>query len=141
MEEKKVGYIVGAFDLFHIGHVNILKRARSMCDYLIVGLATDGWMKEYKNKTPIISFGQRKEILLSCKFIDSVVPQEDFDDFKAWEKLKFNIMFVGDDWKNTKRFEELENKFHSVGVKIIYFPYTKEISTTMIKERIRNQEL
>ena len=140
MENKKIGYIVGAFDLFHIGHINILKNAKSMCDFLIVGLSTDEWTKSYKGKTPIIPFNQRAEILMACKFVDSVVPQEDFDDFKMWGKLKFNIMFVGDDWKGTKRFNELEKRFKKVNVRIVYLPYTKGVSTTMIKEKIKSEK-
>ena len=139
MENKKVGYIVGAFDLFHVGHVNILRNAKSMCDYLIVGLSTDEWVKNYKNQTVIIPFGQRKEMLMSCKFVDSVVSQEDFDDFKMWEKLNFDIIFVGDDWKESERFKELEKKFKAVNVKIVYFPYTKDVSTTTIKEKIKKE--
>src|SRR3989344_5908075 len=136
MQKQIMGYIVGAFDLFHVGHVNILRNAKSMCDYLIVGLSTDEWVKNYKNKTVIIPFSQRKEILMSCKFVDSVAPQEDFEDFKMWEKINFDVMFVGDDWKNSERFKNLEEKFKKVNVKIIYLPYTKEISTSMIKNKI-----
>ncbi|MBI4116582.1 FAD synthase [Candidatus Pacearchaeota archaeon] len=141
MEKQIIGYIVGAFDLFHIGHVNILKNARKMCDYLIVGLSTDEWVKKYKNKTTAIPFNQRKEVLMACKFVDSIVPQEDFDDFKMWERLKFDIMFVGDDWKESERFKGLEEKFNKIRIKIIYLPYTKGISTTEIKKKIAERGL
>lgn len=139
MKKQIIGYVVGAFDLFHIGHVNILKKAKSMCNYLTVGLSTDEWVKSYKNKIPIIPFNQRAKILLACRFVDSVVSQEDFEDFKMWEKLKFDVMFVGDDWKKSERFKELEKKFKSVNVKIVYLPYTKGISTTEIINRIRKK--
>ena len=111
-----------------------------MCDFLIVGLSTDEWAKSYKGKTPIIPFNQREEILKACKFVDSVIPQEDFDDFKMWEKLKFNIMFVGDDWKGTERFNELEKRFKKVNVRIVYLPYTKGISTTEIRKKIKEEK-
>lgn len=136
MQKQVIGYVVGAFDLFHVGHVNILRNAKSMCDYLIVGLSTDEWFKSYKNKIPVIPFDQRSEILLACRFVDSVVPQDDFDDFKMREKLNFDIMFVGDDWKDSERFKELEEKFKDVHVKIVYLPYTNGISTTEIKKKI-----
>ena len=136
MKKYKVGYTTGVFDLFHIGHLNILKRAKEMCDYLIVGVSTDELVESYKNKTPIIPYEERIEIVSAIKYVDEVVPQIDRDKFGAWKRLKFNVMFVGDDWKGSKLFNEVENKFKMVGVDIVYFPYTKGTSSTILREKV-----
>ena len=136
MKKYKVGYTTGVFDLFHIGHLNILKRAKEMCDYLIVGVSTDELVENYKNKTPIIPYEERIEIVSAIKYVDEVVPQIDRDKFGAWKRLKFNVMFVGNDWKGSKLFNEVENKFKMVGVDIVYFPYTKGTSSTVLREKV-----
>ena len=136
MKKYKVGYTTGVFDLFHIGHLNILKRAKEMCDYLIVGVSTDELVESYKNKTPIIPYEERIDIVSAIKYVDEVVPQIDRDKFGAWKRLKFNVMFVGDDWKGSKLFNEVENKFKMVGVDIVYFPYTKGTSSTILREKV-----
>ncbi|MDB4416146.1 adenylyltransferase/cytidyltransferase family protein [Akkermansiaceae bacterium] len=128
-----IGYTTGAFDLFHIGHLNILRQAKSLCDRLIVGVTTDEYIKNYKSKMPSISYAERAEIVRSIKFVDSVIPQNNHDKFEAWEKLKFDLMFVGDDWYNTEKWLEIESEFRKVDVKIIYFPRTPIISSTKIK--------
>ena len=105
MDKKyKVGYTTGVFDLFHIGHLNILRRAKEMCEYLIVGVSTDELVQEYKNKTPVIPFEERKAIVEAIKYVDEVVSQESMDKVKMWEKLKFDAVFHGDDWKNSKLY-------------------------------------
>lgn len=134
MRDKVIGYTAGVFDLFHIGHLNILKRAKAECDYLIVAVSTDELVEEYKNKTPIISYDERKAIVESIKYVDEVVPQINRDKMEAWEKYKFDKMFVGDDWKGNKMFKELEEKFSEKGVQIVYFPYTKGTSSTYLRE-------
>ena len=137
MEKKKViGYTTGVFDMFHIGHLNILKRAKEQCDYLIVGVSTDELCKSYKKKEPIIPYEERKAIIEAIKYVDKVVPQTDRNKFAAWERIKFDVMFVGDDWKNSPLLTELENKFEDVGVKIIFFPYTKTTSSTILREKL-----
>ena len=136
MKKYKVGYTTGVFDLFHIVHLNILKRAKEMSDYLIVGVSTDELVENYKNKTPIIPYEERIEIVSAIKYVDEVVPQIDRDKFGAWKRLKFNVMFVGDDWKGSKLFNEVENKFKMVGVDIVYFPYTKGTSSTVLREKV-----
>jgi glycerol-3-phosphate cytidylyltransferase len=128
-----VGYTTGVFDLFHIGHLNIIRNAKSMCDYLIVGVSTDEVVK-YKHKAPVIPFDERVEVIRSLKFVDAVVPQEDMDKLKAWEKLKFDVLFVGDDWHGTPKWQEIERQLNQVGVKIVYFPYTKKTSSTLINQ-------
>lgn len=137
MKKKKIiGYTTGVFDMFHIGHLNILKRAKEQCDYLIVGVSTDELCKSYKKKEPIIPYEERKAIIEAIKYVDKVVPQTDRNKFAAWERIKFDVMFVGDDWKNSPLFTELENKFNDVGVKIVFFPYTKTTSSTILREKL-----
>ena len=128
-----IGYTTGVFDLFHVGHLNVLKRAKRMCNELIVGVTTDELVYERKNKYPIIPFIERVEIVKAIRYVDEIVTQDSMDKMLAWEKLKFNIMFVGNDWKGTEKWNELEIRMNKVGVKIMYFPYTKTTSSSMIK--------
>ena len=136
-DNKKIGYTTGVFDLFHVGHLEILRKAKENCDYLIVGVSTDELVQEYKNKRPIITFEQRIEIIKSIKYVDEVVVQKDRDKLSALHKIGFNIMFVGDDWKGSKIFLELESKFQKHGVEIFYFPYTKNISSTSLRSTLK----
>lgn len=136
-DNKKIGYTTGVFDLFHVGHLEILRKAKENCDYLIVGVSTDELVQEYKNKRPIITFDQRIEIIKSIKYVDEVVVQKDRDKISALHKIGFNIMFVGDDWKGSKIFLELESKFQKHGVEIFYFPYTKNISSTSLRSTLK----
>ena len=131
-----IGYTTGVYDLFHIGHLNLLKNAKGLCDKLVVGVTTDE-LVSYKNKKAVIPFEERIEIIRSIKYVDSVIPQESMDKFEVWKKVKFNVMFVGDDWHSSPKWEELERKFEEVGVKIIYFPYTKGTSSTLINETLK----
>ncbi len=138
-----IGYTSGVFDLFHIGHLNLLKNAKGLCDKLIVGVTTDE-LVAYKNKKAVIPFPERLEIVRSIQYVDAVIAQENMDKFALWKKIKYDIMFVGDDWYNTPKWKDYEKQFQSVGVKIIYFPYTKGTSSTLInqileKERQQNQ--
>ena len=127
-----IGYTTGVFDLFHIGHLNLLKNAKGMCDKLIVGVTTDELMLEYKKKKAVIPFEERIEIIRSIKYVDAAIAQENMNKFEAWKKLKFDLMFVGDDWYQTEKWEKFEEEFKEVGVRIIYFPYTKGTSSTLI---------
>lgn len=129
-----LGYATGVFDLFHIGHLNLLKNAKAICDKLIVGVTTDELMLKYKNRKTIIPFNERFEIVRNIKFVDAVIPQETMNKFEVWQKLKFDIMFVGDDWFHTEKWEEYEKQFNEFGVRIIYFPYTKGTSSTLINK-------
>lgn len=133
MKDKIIGYTTGVFDLFHIGHLNLLKKAKENCDYLIVGVSTDELVQEYKSKTPVIPYEERKRIVESISYVDEVVAQIDRDKYRAWETYKFDKMFVGDDWKGNKLFVELEEKFIKNGTEIVYFPYTKGTSSTLLK--------
>lgn len=131
-KKYKVGYTTGVFDLFHIGHLNILKKAKEQCEYLIVGVSTDENVLSYKKKTPVIPFEERIAIVEALKYVDEVVPQTNMDKFQAWEKLKFNAIFHGDDWKGSNMYEQIERKFNEVGVEMVYFPYTKGTSSTLL---------
>ncbi len=134
-----IGYTTGVFDLFHIGHLNILRRAREKCDKLIVGVTTDELLKIYKNKSPIIPFEERISIVKSIKYVDEVVPQDNMDKLSHWDDLKFNVVFVGDDWQNTDKWNKIESDFNNVGVKVVYFPYTEGTSSTLINEILVNE--
>lgn len=130
--KKIVGYTTGVYDMFHIGHLNILKRAKEQCDYLIVGVSTDELVLCDKNKSPIITFEERIKIVESIRYVDKVVPQFDKNKIKAWEKYKFDKMFVGDDWKGTDTWNKFEKQFAQVGVEIVYLPHTDGISSTKL---------
>tara|TARA_B100001559_G_C16114060_1_gene445334 strand:+ start:44 stop:496 length:453 start_codon:yes stop_codon:yes gene_type:complete len=136
-DNKKIGYTTGVFDLFHVGHLEILRKAKENCDYLIVGVSTDELVQEYKNKKPIITFKHRLEIIKSIKYVDEVVVQKDRDKLNALHEIGFDIMFVGDDWKGSEIFLELEKKFKKLGVEIFFFPYTKNISSTRLRDTLK----
>lgn len=137
MKKYKIGYTTGVFDMFHIGHLNLLKRAKENCEYLIVGVSTDENVKSYKKKTPIIPYDERKTIIESIKYVDKVVPQIHMDKFEAWKELGFDVLFHGDDWKGSDMYQLVEDKLKSVGVDIIYFSYTQGISSTQLREKIK----
>ena len=134
-----IGYTTGVFDMFHIGHLNILRRAKSQCDYLIVGESTDELVQHDKNKTPIIPFTDRCAIVEAIKYVDKVVPQHDKNKFAAWERYHFNKMFVGSDWKGTEAWNRFEAQLAPVGVEIIYLDHTEGISSTILRDKLNNQ--
>lgn len=134
-DTMKIGYTTGVYDLFHIGHLNLLRNARNLCDRLIVGVTTDD-LVAYKNKRSVIPFSERIEIVRACRHVDAVVPQEELDKFEAWKKLRFDVLFVGDDWFASDRWKELDAKFKEVGVRVVYFPYTKGTSSTLLNETL-----
>ena len=131
-----IGYTTGVFDMFHIGHLNILRRAKENCDYLIVGVSVDELAESEKSKKPIIPFEERCEIIKAIRYVDKVVPQENKDKFSAWQKYHFNKMFVGSDWQGTDTWKKYEEQLKPVGVEVVYFPYTDEISSTILRGRI-----
>ena len=137
MKNKTIGYISGVFDLFHIGHLNILINSKSMCDQLIVGVTVDD-LVAYKNKKAVIPYQERLEIVRSIKYVDATIAQESMDKFKMWEKLKFDVLFVGDDWFETPKWKEIEEQFKDVNVKVVYFPYTKSTSSTMLNNALNS---
>ena len=130
-----IGYTAGVYDLFHIGHLNLLKNAKGMCDKLIVGVTTDD-LVTYKGKHAMIPFEDRLEIIRSIKYVDAVVPQSDMDKLKMCKKVGASILFVGDDWYGTDKWEKYEEEFKVEGIKIVYFPYTKGVSSTLINKAL-----
>jgi glycerol-3-phosphate cytidylyltransferase len=132
-----IGYTTGVYDLFHIGHLNLLKNAKGLCDKLIVGVTVDE-LVAYKGKKAMIPFEDRIEIVRSVKYVDAAVPQHDMDKLSACKKLGANILFVGDDWYATEKWQEYEKEFEKEGIQIIYFPYTKGVSSTIITETLKN---
>jgi glycerol-3-phosphate cytidylyltransferase len=128
--KKTVGYTTGVFDMFHIGHLHLLKKAKRHCDYLIVGVSSDELVKSYKNKTPIIPFEHRFEIVNGLDVVDEVVVQSHRDKIKQFHEIRYDLMFVGDDWKGSPLFNEVEAELNEHGASIIYFEYTKDVSST-----------
>lgn len=135
MKHYKVGYTTGVFDLFHVGHLNLLQRAKAHCDYLIVGVTTDS-LVAYKNKQAVIPYEERRRIVEAIRYVDRVVPQVNMNKMEAWEKYHFDVIFVGDDWKGTDKWIKYEQEFQEVGVDIVYFPYTRNISSSILAEKI-----
>jgi len=130
-----VGYTTGVFDLFHIGHVNMLRNAKSLCDRLIVGVTCDELVC-YKNKKSVICFEERIEIVRACRYVDLAVPQLSMDKIDAHSRYKFDIMFVGDDWYKSEKWQVIEEQFMGNGVNIVYFPYTRSTSSTLINKTL-----
>ena len=127
-----IGYTAGVYDLFHIGHLNILKNAKSFCDVLIVGVSTDE-LVNYKGKKPVIPFNERIEIVRACRYVDVAIPQEDMNKVEMCKKLKADFLFVGDDWYKTEKWQKYEEDLKEIGTKVVYFPYTKGTSSTMLQ--------
>lgn len=134
MRNYKIGYTTGVYDMFHIGHLNILKRAKEQCDYLIVGVSTDDVVKSYKNKTPIIPFEERIAIVQELKCVDKAVPQNNMNKMEAWEKLHFNALFHGSDWKGSDMYNKMIDEFAQVGVDVVFLPHTEGVSSTLLSE-------
>ena len=132
----QIGYTSGVYDLFHVGHLNLLRNAKGMCNKLIVGVTTDE-LVAYKNKRAVIPYTERAEIVKSIRYVDAVIPQENLDKFEMWKKLRFDVLFVGDDWYESEEWEAHNEKFREVGVEVIYFPYTKGISSTLLNETLQ----
>lgn len=142
-DQLVIGYTTGVYDLFHIGHLNLLKNAKGMCDKLVVGVTVDE-LVAYKGKQAMIPFEDRIEIVRSCKYVDAAVPQYDMDKLTACKKLGARFLFVGDDWYGTEKWIKYEEEFAKEGIKIVYFPYTKGISSTKINaalDAVRKHDL
>lgn len=136
MKKYKIGYTTGVFDMFHIGHLNILKRAKEHCDYLIVGVSTDEVVETYKHKRPVIPFEERIAIVEAIRYVDKVVPQISMDKMEAYNALKFDALFHGSDWKGSNMYEKIVADFEKVGVDVVFLPHTDGISSTIIREKV-----
>lgn len=136
MAKYKIGYTTGVFDMFHIGHLNILKKAKALCDYLIVGVSTDELVREYKHKTPIIKFNERLNIVSSIKYVDKALAQTSMNKIDAWNNLHFDVIFHGSDWENSEMYNKIVEEFRQVGVDVIFLPHTPGTSSTFLKEAL-----
>ena len=139
MIKYKIGYTTGVFDMFHVGHLNILEQAKSMCDYLIVGVTSDSLCFQRKNKYPIIPLKDRMKIVQAIKYVDMVVVQDNMDKLSAVKQYNANVVFVGDDWKGTSSWNKYEAEFKSMGIDVIYLKHTDGISSTILRKKISNE--
>lgn len=135
-KKYKLGYTDGVYDLFHVGHLNMIETAKSQCEQLIVGVHGDDVVEEYKHHRPIINENDRKRIIESIRGVDKVVINRFRDKMKLWEMYHFDVIFIGDDWKGTDRWIRFEKELKTINVDVVYVPYTKGISTTEIKQMI-----
>ena len=136
MKKYKIGYTTGVFDMFHIGHLNILRRAKEQCEYLIVGVTTDNLCLERKKKVPVIPFNERQDIVGSIRYVDKVVAQEDMDKIAAVRKYNVDAVFVGSDWKGSESWKRYESEFGKIGCRVVYLDHTDGISSTILREKI-----
>lgn len=133
MKKYRIGYTTGVFDMFHIGHLNILKRAKDQCDYLIVGVSTDEVVQSYKHKLPVVSYEERASIVEAIKYVDRVVPQTTMNKLEAWKTLHFDVMFHGSDWKGSNMYNKIVQDFAAVGVDVVFLPHTDGVSSTILR--------
>ena len=136
MKKYKIGYTTGVFDMFHIGHLNIFRRAKEQCDYLIVGVSTDELVQSYKNKTPVIPFEERIAIVEAIRYVDQVVPQTSMDKLAAWKELHFDAIFHGDDWKGSTMYNDVESALKEVGCDMVFLPHTDGTSSTILSNTL-----
>lgn len=131
-ENIVVGYTTGVFDMFHIGHLNILARAKEQCEYLIVGVSSDELVESYKHKKPIVPFEERIEIVKAIKYVDEVFVQESMDKMIAWKILHFDVLFHGSDWKDSRMYDKIIEDLLKVGVDVVFLPHTEGVSSTLL---------
>lgn len=136
MKKYNIGYTTGVFDMFHIGHLNILKRAKEQCEYLIVGVSTDEVVETYKHQSPVIPFEERIAIVEAIQYVDKVVPQTSMDKMEAYKRIKFDVLFHGSDWKDSEMYNKIVSDFSNVGVDVVFLPHTDGISSTMIRSKV-----
>jgi glycerol-3-phosphate cytidylyltransferase len=136
MTKKRIGYAAGAFDLFHVGHLNILKHAKSQCDHLIAGVVSDEMLRLTKGITPVVPLAERLEIVSHISYVDEAVAEVVPDKLETWKALQFDVFFKGDDWKGTEKGTRLEREFAKVGVDVVYFPYTVSTSSTALRRAL-----
>jgi|SRR6516165_302901 glycerol-3-phosphate cytidylyltransferase len=137
----RIGYAPGAFDLFHVGHLNLLRCAKDHCDYLIAGVVADDVLIRYKGITPVVPLAERLEIVRSVRFVDAVLPAMTNDKAEIWKDVGFNVLFKGNDWQGTEKGRKLERDFGALGVEVVYFPYTLFASSSALRRTLQNIEL
>lgn len=131
-----VGYTQGTYDMFHIGHLNLIRNARAQCDYLIVGVNSDDLIRSYKNKMAIVPLEERMDIIAALRFVDEVVSCDTLDKKRAFEKHHFQKIFIGDDWRGNARWKQTEEELAMLGAEVVYLPYTKNTSSTLLREKL-----
>ena len=134
----RIGYVPGAFDLFHIGHLNILRQAKENCDYLIAGVAADDVLIRHKGVTPVVPLLERLEIVRNVRYVNMAHAAMTNDKIEIWKELRFNVLFKGDDWRGTEKGSKLERDFAEVGVDVFYFPYAKATSSSALRRTLQN---
>jgi glycerol-3-phosphate cytidylyltransferase len=137
----RIGYAPGAFDLFHIGHLNLLRRAKECCDFLIAGVVADEVLIEHKKVMPVIPFAERLEIVRNVKPVDMALAAITNDKTEIWRELRFNVLFKGNDWQGTEKGNRLERDFAALGVDVVYFPYTQATSSSALRRTLRNIDM
>ena len=140
MKKYKIGYTTGVYDMFHIGHLNILRRAKELCDYLIVGVSTDEVVLSYKKKKPIIPFEERCAIVAAIRYVDEVVPQVTMDKLDAYRKYHFDALFHGSDWKNSDMYNHISEEMRAVGVDMVFLPHTEGVSSTELASKLQEDK-
>lgn len=139
-ENFRVGYASGVFDMFHVGHLNILRRAAEHCDHLVVGVATDDYVFGLKGRLPVVPYSERAEIVESLQFVDEVILDASEDKREVWNRRPFDVIFKGDDWRGTAKGDRLEVDMAEVGAQVVYFPYTLHTSSTRLRGFIERHE-
>lgn len=131
-----IGFTAGTFDMFHIGHLNLLRNAKKECDYLIVGVNSDELVKEYKNKEVIVPYEERAEIVNAIRYVDEVMKIDSLDKKISWNLKHYDILFIGSDWKGSERWNQTEKEMAEYGVKVHYLPYTQQTCSTLLREKL-----
>ena len=139
-KKYKIGFTVGTFDMFHIGHLNLFRQAKEYCEHLIVGVHSDEWVMQCKKRPTVIDYEERAEIVAAIRYVDEVVKNETKSKIDAWKRYQFNVAFIGDDWKGTEVWNKIEKELNRVGCDVIYIPYTKGISTTQIRQQLKDMD-
>ena len=134
MKRYKIGYTQGVYDMFHVGHLNLINNAKQYCEYLIVGTNTDALVQEYKHKQPVINQEERRYIVENVRAVDEVVIVETLDKVAMWNKLHFDAVFIGDDWKGNPRWEATKVELEKYGVDVVFLPHTEGVSSTMLRD-------
>ncbi len=136
----RIGYAPGAYDLFHVGHLNILRHAKSHCDFLIAGVVSDEMCELTKGRRPVIPLAERLEIVSHISYVDQAIAETVPDKIDTWREVGFNVLFKGDDWRGTPKGEKLERDFAAVGVEVVYFPYTMHTSSSMLRRVLSSMD-
>lgn len=134
--EKIVGFTAGTFDMFHVGHLNLLKNAKERCDYLVVGVNSDELVINYKHKKPVVPIEERVQIVEAIKYVDQVIVTDTLDKKVVWDKIAYSRLFIGDDWKGSDRWNKTEEEMKQYGVEVVYLPYTKTTNSTLLREKL-----